>query len=148
MDIDVIHLVDGEDTVLSETKLSSSARRRELLGSILRSPVAKEIPAKPYVIGLTGGIASGKSHIAKFLATQGCEVGQSFAIISTSTVFRLWIATKPRTRSTRIVRKFARSSPPHSAMRLSRTEMSTERLSELLFSRIGYVTKHLHIKSR
>lgn len=76
MDIDVIHLVDGEDIVLSETKLSSSARRRALLGSILRPSAAKLIPEKPYVIGLTGGIASGKSRIARFLETQGCEVSR------------------------------------------------------------------------
>uniref|UniRef100_A0A914KNV6 Cytidyltransferase-like domain-containing protein n=1 Tax=Meloidogyne incognita TaxID=6306 RepID=A0A914KNV6_MELIC len=65
------------DKILKEIKLSSSAKRREMLGSILREP--KDSPTeiisnKHYLIGLTGGIASGKTHIAKYLASQGCEV--------------------------------------------------------------------------
>uniref|UniRef100_A0A914NB14 Dephospho-CoA kinase n=1 Tax=Meloidogyne incognita TaxID=6306 RepID=A0A914NB14_MELIC len=65
------------DKILKEIKLSSSAKRREMLGSILKEPKDSPdeiISNKHYLIGLTGGIASGKTHIAKYLASQGCEV--------------------------------------------------------------------------
>lgn len=32
------------------------------------------IPRKPYVIGLTGGVASGKSNIAKYLDSLGAYI--------------------------------------------------------------------------
>lgn len=75
----VVKLIGGEDLqddVLHELKISSSAHRRQILGSILRqpSPDIKPLTSNHYVIGLTGGIASGKTHIAKYLAAQGCEV--------------------------------------------------------------------------
>uniref|UniRef100_A0A0N5BSK0 CTP_transf_like domain-containing protein n=1 Tax=Strongyloides papillosus TaxID=174720 RepID=A0A0N5BSK0_STREA len=74
LDSYVIPLIDGADEILKEVKLSSSAKRRSLLGTILKDPLPKNIPSSPYVIGLTGGIASGKSTVAKFLETQDIEV--------------------------------------------------------------------------
>lgn len=58
-----------------ETKISSSSTRMRLLGTLLK-PVApnENIPKKPYIIGLTGGIASGKSHIAKRLQEFGAKI--------------------------------------------------------------------------
>ncbi|XP_030751952.1 bifunctional coenzyme A synthase-like [Sitophilus oryzae] len=50
-----------------ETKVSSSNLRLRLLGTLLNPIVQKEIPKRPYVIGLTGGIASGKSGVASHL---------------------------------------------------------------------------------
>uniref|UniRef100_A0A0K0EDK8 CTP_transf_like domain-containing protein n=1 Tax=Strongyloides stercoralis TaxID=6248 RepID=A0A0K0EDK8_STRER len=74
LDTYVIPLIDGADEVLKEVKLSSSAKRRSLLGTILREPLSKNIPSSPYIIGVTGGIASGKSTIAKYLITKNIEV--------------------------------------------------------------------------
>ncbi|KAK3699552.1 hypothetical protein QZH41_003926 [Actinostola sp. cb2023] len=51
-------------------KMSSTAERHKLLGKLLRPVKASNNQAKgrrPYVIGLTGGIASGKSAISKRL---------------------------------------------------------------------------------
>ncbi|WKX91211.1 hypothetical protein Q1695_009776 [Nippostrongylus brasiliensis] len=71
-----IDLLEATDQVLNETKISSSSRRREDLGKLLKQPTAHpERPQRPYVIGLCGGIASGKSNIAKILREQpGFEV--------------------------------------------------------------------------
>ncbi|KAI3410086.1 hypothetical protein GPALN_006448 [Globodera pallida] len=67
---------DYPDAVLKENKISSSLKRRELLGTVLAEPrkPKEAISNEHYVIGLTGGIASGKTHIAKYLADKGCEV--------------------------------------------------------------------------
>uniref|UniRef100_A0A915DEN5 Cytidyltransferase-like domain-containing protein n=1 Tax=Ditylenchus dipsaci TaxID=166011 RepID=A0A915DEN5_9BILA len=82
--IHTITLVDSEvDNVLNETKLSSSAKRRQALGSLLREPKIY-VPgqliegAVAYVIGLTGGICSGKSHIASYLLK---KYGNDFEVI-------------------------------------------------------------------
>lgn len=57
---------------LNEKKVSSSCMRLEKLGSILRPPIPNEsIPKRPYLIGLTGGIASGKTEICKYLESLG-----------------------------------------------------------------------------
>lgn len=46
-----------------------------LLGTLLKPVVPNEnIPKKPYVIGLTGGIASGKSNIGKCLQKHGAKI--------------------------------------------------------------------------
>lgn len=76
LDTFVIELLDGEDVLLKETKLSSSARRRAMLGTLLRPPsVPKhDFPTGKYIVGLTGGICSGKTHISNFLKTKGCNV--------------------------------------------------------------------------
>ncbi|XP_063383809.1 bifunctional coenzyme A synthase isoform X1 [Cydia fagiglandana] len=58
-----------------EEKVSSSNQRMRLLGTMLRPPVEnKNIPAWPYVIGLAGGIASGKSNIAEKLRLKGAAI--------------------------------------------------------------------------
>lgn len=57
---------------LKEKKLSSSCMRLEKLGSILKPPIPNtSIPKRPYLIGLTGGIASGKTEIGKYLESLG-----------------------------------------------------------------------------
>ena len=77
--IEQISLVGGEDGVLQETKISSSSLRRALLGTFLR-PLKLERFPKPFVIGLTGGLATGKSNVARVLAGRGAEVGCKFGI--------------------------------------------------------------------
>ncbi|CEF68231.1 Bifunctional coenzyme A synthase [Strongyloides ratti] len=74
LDTYVIPLIDQADDILKEAKLSSSAKRRSLLGTILKEPSLKNIPSSPYIIGITGGIASGKSTIAEFLMANNIEV--------------------------------------------------------------------------
>ncbi|KAK3103806.1 hypothetical protein FSP39_022030 [Pinctada imbricata] len=55
-----------------EHKISSSSGRKRLLGTLI-NPVKPNpsIPDRPYVIGLTGGIASGKSALCKRLEGLG-----------------------------------------------------------------------------
>jgi len=75
LDIHLIKLVDDSchDLVqLEETKISSSNKRIRLLGEPLRPPL--KAVSKPYVIGLTGGSASGKSSIARHLENLGAGV--------------------------------------------------------------------------
>ncbi|CAB3363699.1 Hypothetical predicted protein [Cloeon dipterum] len=63
------------DTDVEDWKVSSSSGRMRLLGTLLKTPVPRpNIPATPYIIGLTGGIASGKSKIGERLAKKGCGV--------------------------------------------------------------------------
>lgn len=75
LDICVIKLLEGSDKILNEIKISSSTSRRESLGTLRKPPNDRgSRPKKPYLIGLTGGIASGKTHISQFLQSQGCDV--------------------------------------------------------------------------
>ena len=68
LEMHVIDLLEADDSILKETKISSSSRRREALGNLLKQPTPHpERSHFPYIIGLTGGIASGKSNIAKYL---------------------------------------------------------------------------------
>lgn len=58
-----------------ENKLSSSNTRMRLLGTVLRQPEPNpSIPDWPYIIGLAGGIASGKSTIAEKLKAKGAGI--------------------------------------------------------------------------
>ncbi|KAM3965113.1 bifunctional Phosphopantetheine adenylyltransferase - Dephospho-CoA kinase [Aphomia sociella] len=58
-----------------EDKVSSSNIRMRLLGTLLRTPKPNpNIPDWPYVIGLAGGIASGKSNIAEKLKAKGAAI--------------------------------------------------------------------------
>ncbi|XP_053555207.1 bifunctional coenzyme A synthase [Bombina bombina] len=58
-----------------EEKISSSSFRNRLLGTLLKPPSANpNIPARPYVIGLTGGSGSGKTSIAKRLEALGAAL--------------------------------------------------------------------------
>lgn len=73
LDIHVVDLVcDDKSTGEEENKISSSNQRMRLLGTRIKNPVPNpNIPTKPYIIGLTGGIASGKSSIGKYLESLG-----------------------------------------------------------------------------
>uniref|UniRef100_A0A0R3RRY8 CTP_transf_like domain-containing protein n=1 Tax=Elaeophora elaphi TaxID=1147741 RepID=A0A0R3RRY8_9BILA len=62
LDLIKINLIDGKDEVMEEYKLSSSTRRRALLGTFLKPLKFEKFP-RPFVIGLTGGIASGKTNV-------------------------------------------------------------------------------------
>uniref|UniRef100_A0A1I7VD65 CTP_transf_like domain-containing protein n=1 Tax=Loa loa TaxID=7209 RepID=A0A1I7VD65_LOALO len=73
LDLIKINLIDGKDELMGEYKLSSSTRRRALLGTFLKPLKFEKFP-RPFVIGLTGGIASGKTDVANFLSENGCEV--------------------------------------------------------------------------
>lgn len=56
-------------------KVSSSSLRRRLLGSVISPPEPKpHLASRPYTIGLTGGICSGKSHIGDALERLGAAV--------------------------------------------------------------------------
>lgn len=74
MDVLIVEIVQDKNDVLNETKVSSSVQRLKLLGTTLREPKPKNLFSGHYVVGLTGGIASGKTHISKFLEKQGCAV--------------------------------------------------------------------------
>ena len=58
-----------------EAKVSSWKRRRGLLGTLLQ-PVQRKAAfgANRYVIGLTGSIASGKTHIARYCEEFGARL--------------------------------------------------------------------------
>jgi len=77
MDVHVIDLVDEEspanssNVVNGEEKVSSTKERLNLLGNLLRDPYVPYDTSKPYVIGLTGCLASGKSSVRKRLEGLG-----------------------------------------------------------------------------
>lgn len=67
-------LVHGKHHEIDE-KMSSTLERQKLLGTLLRPGVRKERgQGQPYVIGLTGGIASGKSAVCKRLKGLGAAI--------------------------------------------------------------------------
>ncbi|XP_073843877.1 bifunctional Phosphopantetheine adenylyltransferase - Dephospho-CoA kinase [Musca autumnalis] len=75
LDIFCIDLVESTDkSGPKESKVSSSNTRIDLLGTRLRKPELKSLPTFPYIIGLTGGIASGKSKMAQRLQGMGALV--------------------------------------------------------------------------
>lgn len=58
-----------------ENKVSSSNQRLDLLGCRLKEPEPKpHLPKSPYIIGLIGGIASGKSVISQHFVNLGAAV--------------------------------------------------------------------------
>ncbi|CAH1954558.1 unnamed protein product [Acanthoscelides obtectus] len=58
-----------------EKKISSSNTRIRMLGTVIHPIIPNtKIPRSPYIIGLTGGIASGKSGVAKHLTDLGAHV--------------------------------------------------------------------------
>lgn len=76
LDIMNINLVGDSPTDLSENlnsegKLSSSASRVRELGELLRPPNKPRQSGSCYVIGVAGGIASGKSSVVKRLENLG-----------------------------------------------------------------------------
>lgn len=71
--IKLIELETNEEG--KETKVSSSNQRMDLLGTRLREPQPNpNLPNYPYVIGLVGGIASGKSVMSKYFEQHGAIV--------------------------------------------------------------------------
>ena len=66
---------DAASEAALETKVSSSNARKELLGELLSPPPSpRPVLSRPYVIGLTGGSASGKSTMARRLCDLGAGV--------------------------------------------------------------------------
>lgn len=60
---------------IEETKISSSTGRIRLLGTLLKPVLPNDnISKKPYVIGLTGGIASGKSGVSHWIKQHGALI--------------------------------------------------------------------------
>ncbi|CAF1115784.1 unnamed protein product [Adineta steineri] len=59
---------DGDD------KLSSTSLRREMLSILLKPPLKSAELNRPYIIGLTGGIGSGKSSIARRIEKLGAGI--------------------------------------------------------------------------
>ena len=58
-----------------EAKVSSSNARKELLGELLKPPQSpRPVVSRPYLIGLTGGSASGKSTMARRFSDLGAGV--------------------------------------------------------------------------
>ncbi|XP_050350593.1 bifunctional coenzyme A synthase isoform X2 [Nymphalis io] len=77
LDIYTIGLAEdtNKQSTEEEKKVSSSNQRMRLLGTVLREPeLNPNIPDWPYVIGLAGGIASGKSNITEKLKLKGAAV--------------------------------------------------------------------------
>ncbi|KAJ6220387.1 hypothetical protein RDWZM_006199 [Blomia tropicalis] len=77
LQVDVIPLLkDGHrQHEVEEDKVSSSSMRIRKLGTLLRKPEPRpNLPNKPYIIGLTGMIASGKTSIAQKLGKLGAGV--------------------------------------------------------------------------
>uniref|UniRef100_A0A182PN98 Bifunctional coenzyme A synthase n=1 Tax=Anopheles epiroticus TaxID=199890 RepID=A0A182PN98_9DIPT len=75
--VHTIELLDDESTVEDkEDKISSSNQRMDLLGTRLRArrPPPAHIPAKPYIIGMIGGIAAGKSKMLERFREFGAGV--------------------------------------------------------------------------
>lgn len=71
--IDLIELETNEEG--KERKVSSSNKRLDLLGTRLKEPEPRpHLPNYPYIIGLIGGIASGKSVISQHFEKLGATV--------------------------------------------------------------------------
>jgi len=76
LELHIIDLLPEKKRQLpEEEKISSSTLRMRLLGTRIKPrPIKEGLPRRPHVIGLTGGICSGKSTIAELLATLGASV--------------------------------------------------------------------------
>lgn len=71
--IDLLEYETNEEG--KEIKVSSSNQRLDLLGNRLKEPIPKpHLPPYPYIIGLIGGIASGKSVISQHFQKLGAFV--------------------------------------------------------------------------
>lgn len=71
--VDLIDLETDEEG--KEKKVSSSNQRMDLLGTRLKEPEPNpNLPNYPYIVGLTGGIASGKSKISLYFEELGAAV--------------------------------------------------------------------------
>lgn len=76
LEVHTIELLDDESTVDDkEDKISSSNQRMDLLGTRLKPRQQKQnLSPKPYIIGLVGGVASGKSKMAERFQKLGAGV--------------------------------------------------------------------------
>lgn len=75
LEIHVVELIEDSNVAKGdEDKVSSSNQRRHLLGTLLKPPYIPYDASKPYVIGLTGGLASGKSTIGNDLKNMGSGI--------------------------------------------------------------------------
>ncbi|EAA11969.3 AGAP005460-PA [Anopheles gambiae str. PEST] len=77
LEVHTIELLDDESTVEDkEDKISSSNQRMDLLGTRLRPrrPAPTHILPKPYIIGMIGGIAAGKSKMLERFRELGAGV--------------------------------------------------------------------------
>lgn len=77
LDIDIIKLLqdDHNESDCEENKVSSSSLRMRKLGTLLKEPELRDhLPKKPYLIGLTGIICSGKSSISKKFEQLGAGI--------------------------------------------------------------------------
>ncbi|KAH8379239.1 hypothetical protein KR009_003827, partial [Drosophila setifemur] len=76
LEIFVIDIVESNvHDGIHESKVSSSNTRIDLLGTRWKKPEQRpQLPQRPYIIGLTGGIASGKSKMAERLGNLGAHV--------------------------------------------------------------------------
>lgn len=76
LQVHTIELLDDELTDDDkEDKISSSNQRMDLLGTRLKPRVVKpHLSPKPYIIGLVGGVAAGKSKMAERFAKLGAGV--------------------------------------------------------------------------
>uniref|UniRef100_T1J8H0 Cytidyltransferase-like domain-containing protein n=1 Tax=Strigamia maritima TaxID=126957 RepID=T1J8H0_STRMM len=76
LDYCMVNLVfDAHHGAHEELKISSSSQRIRLLGKRIKNPEPKpELPKYPYLIGLTGGICSGKTNITNYLESLGMAV--------------------------------------------------------------------------
>lgn len=73
--IDLIETETDQCPEIKEIKISSSNRRLDLLGTLIHEPEDKSsLLPRPYVIGLVGGIASGKSDLSKRLESLGAQI--------------------------------------------------------------------------
>lgn len=65
----------SKQIAVEEDKISSSSLRIRRLGTIIREPEPRpDLPVRPYLIGLTGGICAGKSTILQTLQQLGAGV--------------------------------------------------------------------------
>nr|CAD7610799.1 unnamed protein product [Timema genevievae] len=76
LDIHLVELLESESVgEEEEKKISSSNKRLRLLGTRLKPQQARpNLPSKPYIIGLTGGTASGKTTVSQRMGKLGAGV--------------------------------------------------------------------------
>ncbi|KAF1769359.1 hypothetical protein GCK72_001176 [Caenorhabditis remanei] len=75
LDVIVVELVEGSDEILNEIKISSSSKRREELGRLLKPVANQKTPGTPYFVNLNGGSGSGIEQIEGYLKEKnGIEV--------------------------------------------------------------------------
>lgn len=85
--VELVQETSDKEIDAEEDKVSSSTARIRKLGTLLIEPdraIHDALPYPPYLIGLTGGIASGKSSISAELAKLGAGIIDSDKVAHTS----------------------------------------------------------------